>query len=98
MKKTLDQTDQTLHRFAFTPGAFVEASLLATQRGRCCGRASFDGRSLMQLAVAWLFAFLLGLLPVSPLIAAGSAPEISLSLRGPTDQTIEQGEPLRIVV
>lgn len=48
---------------------------------------------------AWLLALCLSLLPVARLAAAEtSAPDISLSLRGVGDDTIEQGEPLRITL
>lgn len=51
------------------------------------------------LFVAWLLALFIGLLPVARLAAAETpAPEISLSLRGVGDDTIEQGEPLRITL
>lgn len=49
--------------------------------------------------VAWLLALCLGLPPVARLAAAETpAPDISLSLRGVGDDTIEQGEPLRITL
>ncbi len=51
------------------------------------------------LFAAWFLAHFIGLLMVPPLAAAETtAPEISLSLRGVGDDTVEQGEPLRITV
>ena len=90
---------QILHWCGIAEENFVGASLLATQGVRCREQARSHRRSSMQLVVARLLALFIGLLPVSPLVAAAApAPEISISLRGVTDQTIEQGEPLRIAV
>ena len=54
----------------------------------------------MSATVASLVALVTGLLSGSPraLAAIAPAPEISLSVRGAAGQTVEQGEPLRIVV
>jgi len=90
---------QILHWFGFAEENFVGGSLLATQDVWCREQARSHRRSSMQLFAAWIFALFIGLLPVSPLLAAAApTPEISLSLRGVADRIVEQGEPLRVVV
>jgi hypothetical protein len=72
---------------------------LSERRGSAEERQVMNASRHSLLVVAWLLALHAGLLAAAPLIAATApAPEISLSLRGAADQTVEQGEPLRIVV
>jgi hypothetical protein len=67
-----------------------------------CVRQGCDGQTGRgRLFTATLLAVVLGLLTGMPLVAAvaeAPTPEISLSLRGVGDATVEQGEPLRITV
>ena len=63
----------------------------------CVGENPSGGR--VPPVTAWLFALFIGVLLASPIVAAAApSPEISLSLRGVGDGSVEQGEPLRVAV
>ncbi len=66
-------------------------------RATCAKENPSGGR--VPPVTAWLFALFIGVLLASPIVAAAApSPEISLSLRGVGDGSVEQGEPLRVAV